>query len=134
MYIYIYQVQHIFKGNIRTSLKRQVYNSCVLPAVTYGVETWALITHAKNKLAATQTKMKRSALNITYPGRKTIIWVKEKTNVTSAGYEIADEHCVSPSGNPTKGGTGRPARRWREELDGYWKGTIWQRIVQTRQM
>ena len=28
---------------------------------------------------------------------------------------------------------GRPARRWRDELDDYWKGTIWQRIAQDRQ-
>ena len=24
----------------------------------------------------------------------------------------------------------RPARRWRDELDDYWKGTIWQSIAQ----
>ena len=29
---------------------------------------------------------------------------------------------------------GRPARRRRDELDDYWKGTIWQRILQDRQM
>ncbi|KAK2184814.1 hypothetical protein NP493_252g05078 [Ridgeia piscesae] len=29
---------------------------------------------------------------------------------------------------------GRPARRWRDELDDYWKSTIWQRIAQDRQM
>ena len=40
----------IFKGNIGTCLKRQIYNSCVLLAMSYGAETWALTTHAKNKL------------------------------------------------------------------------------------
>ena len=39
----------IFKGNIGICLKRQIYNSCVLPAMTYGAETYALTTHAKNK-------------------------------------------------------------------------------------
>ena len=29
---------------------------------------------------------------------------------------------------------GRPARRWRDELDNYWMCNIWQRIVQDRQM
>jgi len=29
----------VFKRNIGTCLKRQVYNSCVLPAMTYGAET-----------------------------------------------------------------------------------------------
>ena len=42
----------IFKGNIGTSLKRQVYNSCVLLAMTYDTEIWTLTTLAKNKLAA----------------------------------------------------------------------------------
>ena len=35
----------------------QVYNSCVLPAMTYGAETWTLTKQAQNKLAAAQTKM-----------------------------------------------------------------------------
>jgi len=48
--------------------------------VTYGAETWALTTQAKNKLAATQTKMERSMLNTTYRDRKTYIW--DKTKVT----------------------------------------------------
>ena len=55
---------------------------------------------------------------------------------TSAGYEITDGHCVSPSGNHTKGKDleEKPARRLRDELDDYWKGTIWPKIAQDRQM
>ncbi|KAK2181353.1 hypothetical protein NP493_403g09022 [Ridgeia piscesae] len=30
----------IFKGNIGTRLKRQINNSCVLPAMISGAETW----------------------------------------------------------------------------------------------
>ena len=30
--------------------------------------------------------------------------------------------------------SGRPARHWIDELDDYWKDTIWQRIAQDRQM
>ena len=75
---------YIVTCNTGTCLKRQVYNSCVLPAMTYGTETSALTTQAKNKLAATQTKMERSMLNITYWDRKANIWVREKTKVTDA--------------------------------------------------
>ena len=46
-------------------LKRKDYNSCVLPAMTYGAETWFLTKQAHKKLAAAQTKMERSMLNIT---------------------------------------------------------------------
>ena len=54
----------IFKSNLAICLKRQVYNSCVVPAMTYGAETWTLTKQAQNKLAAAQTKMERSMLNI----------------------------------------------------------------------
>ncbi len=49
--------RHIFKSNLAICLKRQVYDSCVLPAVTYDTETWTLTKQAQNKLAAAQTKM-----------------------------------------------------------------------------
>ena len=28
----------------------------------------------------------------------------------------------------------RPVKRWIDDLDDYWKGTIWQRIAQDREM
>ena len=34
--------------------------------MTHGADTWILTKQAQNKLAATQTKMERSILNITY--------------------------------------------------------------------
>ncbi len=61
----------IFKSNLDICLERQVYNSCVLPAMPYGAETWTLTKQAQNKLATAQTKMERSMLNITYKDRKT---------------------------------------------------------------
>ena len=80
----------IFKSNIAICLKRQVYNSCVLPAMTYGADTWSLTKQAQNKLAAVQTKMERSMLNITYKDRRTNIWVKgggDKSNIYNVHYE-----------------------------------------------
>ena len=56
----------IFKSNLAICLKRHVYNSFVLPAMTYGAETWKLTKQAQNKLAVAQTKMERSMLNIRY--------------------------------------------------------------------
>ena len=65
--------RNIFEGNIGTCLKKQVYHSCVFPAIIYGAETWALTTRAQSKLAAAQTKMERNMLNIAYRDRKTNI-------------------------------------------------------------
>ncbi|MEG7521837.1 MAG: hypothetical protein M3H12_01875, partial [Chromatiales bacterium] len=108
-----------------------------------GAETWALTNQAKNKLAAAQSKMERSMLNITYRDGKTNIWVREMTRVidimeqvrrrkwTWAGHisRIRDYRWTSriTTWKPYDGkrSRGRPARRWRDELDEYWKGTIW---------
>ena len=65
----------IFKSNLAICLMRQGYNSCVLPTMPYGAETWTLTKQAQNKLAAAQTKMERRKLNITN------IWVRVRTKV-----------------------------------------------------
>ena len=142
----------IFKSNTGTCLKRQIYNSCVLPAITYSAETWALTTQAKNKIAATQKRMERRMLNITYRDRKTNIWVREKAKVTDvieqvrrrkwtwAGHvnRIQDIQwtlrITTWKPYERKRSRGRLARRWRDELVDYWKATIWQRTAQDRHM
>ena len=47
----------IYKSNIAICLKRRVYNSCVLPAMTCGTETCTLNKQAQNNLAAAHTNM-----------------------------------------------------------------------------
>ena len=65
-----------------------VNNSSVLPAMTYGAETWTLTKLAQNKLAAAQTKMERRMLNITYKDRRTNIWVRERTKLIDIIYTV----------------------------------------------
>ena len=127
-----------------------LYNSCVLPAMTYGAETWTLTKQAQNKLAAAQTKMERSMLNITYKDRRTNIWVRERTKLIDiiftvrkmkwswAGHinRLKDDRWTSrvTTWRPydKKRRQGRPAKRWRDDLDKYWSDTIWQRTAQDR--
>ena len=108
--------------------------------------------YAMNKLAAAHIKMERSMLNITYRDRKTNIWVREKTKVTDvieqvrrrkwtrAGHvsRIRDNRwtlrITAWKPYERKRLRGKQANRWRDELDDYWKGTIWQRIAQDRHM
>ena len=54
-----------------------LYNTCVLPATTYGTETWSLAQQAQNKLVAAHTKMVRIIPNIIYKDNKTKIWVRD---------------------------------------------------------
>ena len=79
----ICQTRDIFKSNIAICLKKQVYNACVLSAMTYGAEIWTLIKQAHTKGAAAQTKMGRHPLNITHHVRKTNILVRDRTKVIS---------------------------------------------------
>ena len=131
-------------------LKRQVYNSCVLPAMTYGADTWTLTKQTHNKLAAAQTKMERSMLNITYKDRKTNIWVRDGSKVidiisnvrqmkwSSAGHinRLKNDRRTSrvTTWKPydKKIRLVRPAKRWGHDLDKYWSNTIWQRAAQDR--
>ena len=104
-----------FKGNIGTCLTSQFYNVCVHPATTHRAEIWAFTVWVSENTRS-QTWLNKS-VDWSVPGQG-----------TSAGYEITDGHWVSPP--QRKIPRGRPARRWRD----YWKGTIWQRIAQDRQM
>ena len=138
----------IFKSNLAICLKRQVYNSCVLPAMCRA--TWTLTKQAQIKLAAAQTKMETRMLNITYKDRRTNIWVRERTKVIDIMYTVRKMkwswagHIIRLKDNrPTSRVTtwrpyekkrrqGRPAKRWRDGLDKYWSDTIWQRTAQDR--
>ena len=140
----------IFKSNLTICLKKQVYNSCVLAAMTYGADTWTLSKQAQNKLAAAQTNIERSMLNITYKDRKTNVWVREKTKVIDiisnvrkmkwswAGHinRLKDDRWTTrvTTWRPydKKIRQGRPAKRWRDDLDTYLSDTIWQRTAQDR--
>ena len=101
-------------------------------------------------LSLAQTKMEISMLNITYKVRKTNIWVRERTKVIDI-IETVRKMKWSWAGNinrlkddrwtsrvttwrpyDKKRRQGRPAKRWRDDLDKYWSDTIWRRKAQDR--
>ena len=52
-----------YEGYTINMLKR-VFNKCILPAMTYGAETWTLTTRMEKKLSAAQHNMKRKMANV----------------------------------------------------------------------
>ena len=46
-------------------LKRKVYNKCIVPAMTYGCETWRLTKRTENMLRTAQRTMESAMLGIT---------------------------------------------------------------------
>ena len=66
---------------IPTCLKRQVYNQCIIPTVTYGSETWNLTKIQTMKLRSMQRAHERIMLNITWRDHKTAEWIREQTKL-----------------------------------------------------
>ena len=52
-------------GKIPVCLKRKIMDTVILPAMTYGAETWAPTKHQEKKLAVAQRSMEGLLLNIT---------------------------------------------------------------------
>lgn len=48
----------------KTYIKRKLFNTCILPILTYGCQTWALTKAHMNKLEVCQKSMERSELAI----------------------------------------------------------------------
>ena len=121
----------IFKSNIAICLKRQVYNSCVLPAMTYGAETCTEQTCGRrdqhgNKYAKHHTQIyKDQHLG---QGQDKIHRCNQhgkKMKWSWAGYSnrLNDDRWTSrvTTWRPCdkKRRQGRPVKRWRDDLDKY---------------
>jgi len=72
----------IFKNkDIPITHKRKVYNQCILPSVTYGVETWNLTRKEVIKVRTMQRAHERIMLKLTWCDRKTAEWIRIQTKV-----------------------------------------------------
>ncbi|CAG9828634.1 unnamed protein product, partial [Diabrotica balteata] len=54
------KLSYVLKSELPMCLKRKVFNQCVLPVLTYGVETLTLTKKVRNTICVTQRAMKRS--------------------------------------------------------------------------
>ena len=130
----------IFKNKeIPTYLKRQVYNQCIIPTVTYGSETWNLTKIQTMKLRSMQRAHERIMLNITWRDHKTAEWIREQTKLRDILETISKAkwtwagHLTRRTDNrwttkltfwQPRGHTrnkGRPKFRWRDDLDKFRK-------------
>ncbi len=75
----IAQQNIVMNISLPLSLKRKVYNQCILPVLTYGSKTWRLTKKLERKLRSAQRGMKRRMLGITWRDRKRALWIKEQT-------------------------------------------------------
>jgi len=130
----------IFKSkDMPIVLKRQVYDQCITPTVTYGAETWNLTKKQTLKLRTMQRAHERIMLNITWRDHKTANWIREQTKIrdilkviskakwTWAGHVARrdDNRWTTrltfwqPRGHTRN--RGRQKTRWRDDLDKFHK-------------
>ena len=63
------------------SLKRKVYDQCILPTVTYGCQTWSLTREILNKLEVSQRAMERKMLNIKLKDKIRNTAIRQRTQI-----------------------------------------------------
>ena len=140
---------NVLKGDIPMCLKKKVFDMCIVPVIIYGAETWSLTKAVEKKIQATQRKMERIMLGITWEDRKKNTWVREQTKLEDILTIIKRRkwswagHVMRRTDNrwttritewqPREGrrNRGMQRRRWRDEIRKY-AGATWARDTQDR--
>lgn len=73
-----WSLKFIFKGNFTIKNKIKVLNSCVMPTLTYGSQTWAMNKIDENKIKVVQNSMERSILGIKLKDRISLKAIRKK--------------------------------------------------------
>ncbi|GFS25595.1 endonuclease-reverse transcriptase [Elysia marginata] len=115
------------------SLKRQVYDQCILPTMTYGCQTWSMTKAVGQKLRVAQRAMERKMLGLKLTDKISCKEIRNKTQVSDIAQYIAKQkwkwagHVARIQDNrwtlrvtewqPRNGkrSRGRQARRWRDD-------------------
>ena len=138
----------IFKSKMNNSLKRKVFDSCVLPVLTYGAETLTLTKASENKLRVAQRAMERSMLGISLRDKKTNQWIRQQTKVVDVMERISNlkwnwaGHIARTTDErwtknimswrpPRTRPMGRPPDRWTNSITRM-AGTNWQQVAMDR--
>ena len=67
--------------DIPMNLKKQVFDQCILPTMTYGCQTWIITKEYMKKIRTAQRAMERKMLNIQLKDKIKCSEIREKTKV-----------------------------------------------------
>ncbi|MCJ3464060.1 hypothetical protein LNY58_26610, partial [Klebsiella pneumoniae] len=139
----------IMTGNLPLSLKRKVFNHCILPVLTYSAETWRIAKKLEMKLRSTQRAMERKMIGVTLRDKKRAEWIREQTGVADIILSIKRKkwtwagHVMRRKDNrwtvratewiPREGkrNRGRQKVRWSDEIKKF-AGIKWNQLAQDR--
>lgn len=140
----------ILKSKLPLNFKKKIFNQCVLPAMTYGAETWTMNKLTETKLAVTQRAMERSLIGISRRDRWTNQRVRQASRVKDilikckelkwqwAGHiaRSADQMWSKRTTEWTprygKRHRGRPCQLWSDELAKHLGTQTWARTAKDR--
>ena len=126
------------------SLKRQVFDQCVLPTMTYGCQTWSLTKATTQRLRTAQRAMERKMLKAKLKDKIPCREIRAKTNIKDVVKFAAKQkwkwagHVARLNDNrwtkritdwqPRYGkrSRGRQMKRWRDDIV-QMKGITWGR-------
>ncbi|KAI8425563.1 hypothetical protein MSG28_011388 [Choristoneura fumiferana] len=141
--------KEIMKAKLPLKLKKKVIDSCLLPCLSYGAQTWIFQNKTKIKIRSCQRAIERSILGIKLADRRRSEDIRRKTQIIDAGQHaqylkwrwaghlarITDRRWtkrvtewMGPRGKRKKG---RPKDRWADEIQKI-AGNDWIRQAQNR--
>lgn len=145
-----WSLRKIFKGIYANHHKSAIFNSVVLPTLTYGAQTWSLTRKQEEKIQTTQNKMERSILQIQHRNRVETKKIKEKLSHNENAVWTARRRKWDWAGHVSRLGDGRwtykvtfwqPYRtrnrgrqgiRWRDDFKSFLKNPLFHRIAVDR--
>ena len=130
-----WQLKKIFKNKkLNLKMKIKILESCVLPVLSYGAQTWSLTKSQTIKLQNTQRAMERKILGIRLPDKVSNRAVREKTQSKDIGAMVKklkfryaghmyrekelrwNRIATDWTSYEETRGRGRPKYRWRDEI------------------
>ncbi|CAK1587710.1 unnamed protein product [Parnassius mnemosyne] len=145
-----WSLKEVFKSNMSIKLKTKTMDSCILPSLTYGCQTWKITKKIKNKISSCQKGMERSMLNIKKIHKIRHTKIRNYTKAIDAlayaqilkfrwaGHiaRYVDNrwtiHVTTWKGPPGKRRAGRPYMRWEDDIKKI-AGTNWLQIAKNRE-
>lgn len=73
-----WSLRAVFKGRYHNTLKSDIFNSCLVPVMTYGSQTWSLTKQEAKVIKTTQNSLERSILQIRKKDKLKISVIKGK--------------------------------------------------------
>lgn len=127
-------LKEILKGDYSLRMKKIIFETCLLPCLLYGCQTWVFTNKTKSKIRSTQRAMERSIMKIRKVQKINSSLIRHKTKQTDAlrqalklkwnwaghiarlkdnRWTIKTTQWKGPLG---KRNVGRPNKRWTDDI------------------